>query len=63
MSLGGVGGRRGSSSSSHSLATPLDEPDLSHLSREERAQIEAVIARAREMQQEGGQRVRSVDMM
>ena len=53
-------GRRGSSSSCHSLATPLDQPDLSHLSSEERAQIEAVIARAQEMQREGDQRVRSV---
>ena len=56
-------GRRGSSSSSHSLAgPPLDEPDLSHLSKEERAQIEAVIARAREMQQEGDQQVRCVSV-
>ena len=55
-----LGGRRGSCSSLHSQISPVDacELDLSQLSKEEREQIEAVIARAREMQEEGEQRVR-----
>ena len=52
-------GRRMSSSSTHSVSE-AGEPDLSHLSKEERAQIEAVIARARQIQDEGEQQIRSV---
>ena len=44
----------------HSLMSPVGAPDLSHLSAEERAQIEAVIARARQMQDAGDQQIRYV---
>ena len=55
-----VGTQRRRSSTSTIQLSPVEppEPDLSHLSEEERAQIAAVIARAKEMQEEEGRRVR-----
>ncbi len=49
-------GRRGSNASTQP-PSPVDV-DLSHLSVEERAQIEAVIAKAKELHEEEKQRVR-----
>ena len=53
---------RRSSNASTAQHSPVEQPDvdLSHLDDAERAQIVAVIARAREMQEEETQRVRSV---
>jgi hypothetical protein len=53
------GSRRSSNASSAQLS-PVEPPDvdLSHLSAEERAQIAAVIARARQVQEDEAQMVR-----
>lgn len=57
-----LGGSRGGSRTTSAQSTPLEAPevDLSHLSEEERAQIADVMARARELQDEDTQRIRSV---
>ena len=57
--FGSLFGRRKSTSSS-TAASPAEPPevDLSHLSEEERAQIAAVIARAKEVQEEEAKRVK-----
>ncbi|KAJ8301848.1 hypothetical protein KUTeg_020835 [Tegillarca granosa] len=63
QSVQSFGSKRRSSVSSTRIPTPVEapEPDLSHLSEEEIAQIRAVLDRAKEMQHEEHIRIRSIE--